>query len=136
VTGVIQVGVRQDADFDDPHQAQFDGLCLAQWPAYRQWLEDNPEQRSFILYRYQQAFRTLAQRHPSYFRAMELHAGGYEVNFLIPELDYRHFQALAEGYELQVIALTEPEPRASAIAALGEALGNPRLARAMLEVRR
>jgi hypothetical protein len=133
VTDIIQVGVRLDADFDDLQQAQFDCLCLAQWPDYRLWLSQNPQHRRFILYRYQEAFRTLARDYPDYFRQMRLDAGGYVVPFRIPEAHYRHFQALAEGYELQFVALKDGDERREAVRALGEALGNPALARAMLD---
>ena len=86
-------------------------------PDYGRWLEGNPEERRFILFRPQQAFRSLAARHPDDFETMSLGDRGHLVDEFIPEKDCLHFTALAYGYRLQVDRPTDADERQIAVEA-------------------
>jgi hypothetical protein len=131
VTDVVAVAVRHDVDFDNLQQARLDGLCLSGWPGYVRWLEQNPQERAFILYRYRQAFRALAERHETYFETMRLGPSGYLVDEYISEQDYLHFIALADGYRQHMARIPSGPDRDAAIAAVGDVLRNQQLANSM-----
>jgi hypothetical protein len=129
VTDVIATAVRSDLDFDDLHHVQFDALCLERWPDYGGWLNTHPNERDFILYRYQQGLRVLSARDPEYFRRLRLtDTGSYVVERFIDERQFLHFQRLVAGYQLQLRNLTSSAARDRAAAEFGEAVGNRDLA--------
>jgi hypothetical protein len=127
VTQVITTGVMDDANFEDRRHVRLDALCLERWPDYRLWLEEHAADRGYILYRYRQAVRVLAERHRDYFTAMDYGEDGYVVENYIEEADYLLFTSLARGYGRQIDSL-EASERTAAVDAFGSALGNRALA--------
>jgi hypothetical protein len=124
----LTTGILSDANLEDPTHVRFDSACLERWPDYRRWLHDHPDDRDFMLYRYRQAARVVAQRHRDYFKAMDYGEQGYIVEQYIDETDYRLFLALSDGYARHIASLPRTQC-APAIDGFGDALGNVALAR-------
>lgn len=129
VTEAIIVESRDDIDFDDPRQARFDPLCLLSWPPYGKSLCEEPELQGFILYRYQQALRTLKDKDPSYFASIRLaEDGSYKVDRYTQESWYLHFQVLVDGFKRHIELIKDSERQTKAVDQFAEALGNRALA--------
>jgi hypothetical protein len=131
VTDVITTGVLADANFEERPHVRLDTFCLERWPDYGRWLGEHPPERGFLLYRYQQALRVLAERKKEYFRDMDFGKKGFEVErYSTDEADYLLFTSLARGYDLHLTTLPANE-RITAVDAFGDAVGNRALARKM-----
>ena len=102
MTDIIAIAVMEDIDFNDVRQVRFETLCLENWTPYEARLKDNPEERSYVLYRYLSALHGLRSSHSDYISRVNwdaeakkfIHPMGLMME---PEDDFRLFQRLAQG---------------------------------------
>ncbi|MHA7274804.1 hypothetical protein ACX80Z_15410 [Arthrobacter sp. TMT4-20] len=115
VTDFLLTAVKRDLDFDDSRKVRFESFATAGWPAYVEWLDSHPDDRNFVLYRYEQAIRALGMKYPDYVRTIAVapETRQFRVSDRIPEKDFLHFTALVAGYVQHVSRLQEVDQRAA-----------------------
>jgi hypothetical protein len=132
VTDIIATMVH-DLDFDDSSKVRFDAICLERWPEYATWLQEHPENRNYLLYKYQRALTSLREAHPQYFRQLRVSPSGFVVPDYIEEKDYTHFRRVVAGYQRQLDTFPAGPDRQQAVTAFGTAIGNEQLARDLFD---
>lgn len=132
VTEFLLAAIVSDLDFDDPRQVRFEAVALATWPGYSDWLTTHQGDQKFVLYRYEQALRTMQSRYPEYVRTMRMDSatGAFKVKEFIPEKDYLTLLALLSGYAAHVGRL-EADAREAALLRLDQITDNPALRAAL-----
>jgi hypothetical protein len=138
VTDIISIAITEDIDFNDVRQVRFEALCLGNWPPYEAHLKANPEERSYVLYRYLSALRELRNRHATYVSKVNWDSDAKKFThptdlMMEPENDFRLFQRLVQGIRSHWQLIDEVSQQAVLAQDFQAATGNPKLTTQLLE---
>ena len=102
ITNVVSTAVLDECNFDTLRDVNFDVVASRHWKDYVDLIKTDSQYRSFLLYKYFQAFRHLHDENPEYFEQIQYDVS--KARFDVRETGYTkeeqflRFTTLASGF--------------------------------------
>lgn len=132
VTAATTTVVREELDLANSRHAQFELLCVQEWPEYRERLRNDTEANVQVLYHLRNALAALHAEEPAFYGRLQLRAGEFVGQGQGREAKLERLRPFAESYREHVDLLAPGRARDRAITRFADALDNNTLARHFL----
>lgn len=132
VTAAITTVVREELDLSNSRHAQFELLCVQEWPDSRERIRNHTEANVQVLYRLRNALAVLHAEEPTFYGRLQLRAGEFVGQGQGREAKLERLRPFAVSYRDHVDLLVSGPARDRAITWFSDALDNNTLARHFL----